>query len=166
MVYFICLLVGGVLLLLSLLSGHDHDFGGSHADAGEVASWLSVRAFVAFAAFFGLGGVVAAALGYSGIGQLAYALAAGVPVGLFAAWLTRTARLRGEVHTGADRIAGRVGTVRVRPDGTRPGKVEVVIAGQSSQYLATSDDDLKVGEQVIVIGTERGVLQVRRWDGL
>ncbi|ADV67971.1 hypothetical protein [Deinococcus maricopensis] len=165
MVYLLLLLVGGALLLLSLLTGHDHDFGAGHADAGEVASWLSVRAVVAFAAFFGLGGVVAGALGYGGAAQFAYALAAGLPVSAFAAWLTRVARTRGEVHTGAGRVAGRVGIVRIRPEGARPGKVEVIMAGQSTQHLALSDDALNVGEQVIVIGIERGVLHVRRWDG-
>ncbi len=164
MLYVLCLLVGGVLVLVSLLGGHDHDFTAGHPEAGDVAGWLSLRALVFFLTFFGLAGVVAGPLGLTGGMRFGFALVAGLAVGLFAAWLNRVAR-GSEANTEAGRLVGRTGRVLLPITPPRAGKVELTVTGQSSVFLATSPEGLGVGEQVIVIAERGGELQVRRWEG-
>lgn len=174
-IYLICLIVGGVLFGLSLLGGADHDVGGpdlsaehpgaDHAGAGDVASWFTLRALVSFVTFFGLAGVLGGVAGVSGRVQFGMALVCGLAVGGFTAYLFRLARTRGEVSGGAGRLAGRTGEVLVSPAPGRPGRVAVTISGQVTQLAAHSDDVLRPGDAVIVIGQEAGVLDVKRWDG-
>lgn len=162
--YLLCLLIGGALVLFSLLGGHDHDFHLGHPDSGDVASWFSLRALVFFLAFFGLAGVVFGWLGLSGAGQFGFALVAGLVVGFFAAWLNRLAR-GSETGTEAARLIGRTGRVLLPTSPTQTGKVELTVTGQSCVYLAQSPDELGVGEPIIVIAESGGQLQVRRWEG-
>lgn len=164
MLYWICLVIGGGMLLFSLF-GHDTDTGGDHPGWGETLSWLSVRSVIAAVAFFGLGGVVGGWIGLGGLRLLLFALTAGVIVGGITGWLFNLAR-RKELNTRVGAVVGRTGTVLVPPGDGRPGQVRVQIAGQSTVLLATSTDTLSVGEQIVVIAEERGVLDVRRWEGL
>ncbi|MFC4455647.1 hypothetical protein [Deinococcus sonorensis] len=165
--YTLCAVVGGALLLISLLGGHDHDLGlnTDHLEAGDIASWLSLRALVSFAAFFGLGGLLAIWLRLSGPGQLLFALVAGLSVGGFTAWAFRLARLRGETATRVGSLTGRTGRVLVSPRGAAPGKALLTVAGQREEWLVQSADPLSPGDRVLVIAQERGVLDVRLWDG-
>lgn len=164
-IYLLCLLVGGGLLAASLLGGHHGDPSAHGADLHDLASWFSLRALVSFAAFFGLAGVVGGVAGLSGPGRLVVALVTGLAVGAFTSLAFRVARSRGEVSGEAGRLAGRTGRVLVPPAPGRPGKVAVTVAGQIEHALARSDDPLRPGEAVIVIGAQRGVLDVRAWDG-
>ncbi|MBB5234956.1 NfeD family protein [Deinococcus budaensis] len=164
-VYLLCLLVGGGLLAASLLGGHDHSLAGDHPEPGDLASWFSLRALVSFAAFFGLAGVLAGLFGIGGVGRLVVALVTGGAVGAFTAFAFRLARSRGEVGSAAGRLAGRTGRVLVPPAPGRPGKVAVTVAGQIEHVLARSDDPLRAGDAVIVLGTRGGVLDVGAWDG-
>ncbi|GAA5511362.1 hypothetical protein Dcar01_00069 [Deinococcus carri] len=172
--YLLCLIVGGGLLAASLLGGHHGDPGGHGLDhtsdthnggAGDLASWFSLRALVSFAAFFGLAGVVGGAAGLTGAGRLVVALVTGGVVGAFTAVAFRLARARGEVSGAATRLTGRTGQVLVPPAPGRPGKVALTVGGQIEHILARSDDPLRAGDAVIVIGTEAGVLDVKAWDG-
>ena len=188
--FLVCALVGGGLLLLSLLGGHDlaghdaafhaTDVAGDHLGAGadhvaghlgqvghlgQAASWLSLRSLISFAAFFGLGGLLASWLDLAAQLQLIFALLAGLAVGGFTAFVFRLARLRGELagHTGS--LVGRTGQVLVSPRAGSPGKVLLTAAGQSEQLLARSSDPLTPGDRVLVIAENGGLLDVRRWDG-
>ncbi|MDL2344146.1 NfeD family protein [Deinococcus sp. MIMF12] len=163
--YLLCLIVGGGLLVLSLVGGHDHDAPTDHPEAGDLASWFSLRSLVSFAAFFGLAGTVAGLLGLGGMGQLVMALVTGLAVGGFTAFAFRLARTRGEVSGAAGRLTGRTGKVLVAPTPGRLGKVAVTVSGQIEQALARSVDPLKVGDAVIVLGVQGGVLDVGAWDG-
>jgi len=162
--YLLCLIVGGGLLAASLLGGHDHSLGGEHPGAGDLASWFSLRALVSFAAFFGLAGVLAGLFGLGGAGRLVVALVTGLAVGGFTAFAFRLARSRGEVSGAAGRLAGRTGRVLVPPTPGRPGKVAVTVAGQIEHALARSDDPLRAGDPVIVIGAQAGVLDIKAWN--
>ncbi len=172
MLYLFCLIVGGGLLALSVMGGHDHDAGTSelsadHPDhaANDLASYFSLRAVVSFAAFFGLGGLAAQGLGLGGLPQLGFALVCGLLVGAFAAVSLRLARTRGETGTHASALEGRTGKVLVAPAAGRLGKVELTVAGQTEQLLARSDDSLRPGDRVIVIAAEGGLLDVKAWEG-
>ncbi|WP_165953249.1 NfeD family protein [Deinococcus sp. S9] len=173
-IYLLCLIVGGGLLVLSLLGGHhgdlsghglDHGMDTDHPDAGDLASWFSLRALVSFAAFFGLAGVMGGLAGLSGPGRLVVALVTGLAVGALTAFAFRLARSRGEVGAAAGRLVGRTGKVLVPPAPGRPGKVVLTVAGQIEHLLARSDDPLSAGDAVIVIGTKDGVLDVKAWEG-
>ncbi|GGM12379.1 NfeD family protein [Deinococcus aerophilus] len=169
-VYLICLMVGGGLFLLSLLGGHDSALGEhgadvDHPEMGDVASWFTVRSLVSFTAFFGLAGVLGGVAGVSGWGRLVMALVTGLAVGGFTVFMFRLARGRGEVNGGTGKLAGRTGQVLVAPAPGRSGQVAVTVAGQIEHAPARSDDPLKPGDPVIVIGAHRGVLDVKFWDG-
>ncbi|GAA4005431.1 hypothetical protein GCM10022631_15820 [Deinococcus rubellus] len=175
MLYLFCFIVGGGLLAFSVIGGHDHDPSGSDVGTGHPdhvmeaqdgwASYFSLRAMVSFAAFFGLGGLAARGLGLGGLAQLGFALICGLLVGAFAAVALRLARTRGETATQALTLTGRTGKVTVAPVGGQPGKVELIVAGQTEQLLARSADTLHPGDQIIVIGVEGGLLDVRVWEG-
>lgn len=166
-IYLLCLIVGGGLFAVSLLGGHDAAPGEHAADhlMGDAASWFTLRALVSFVAFFGLAGVLGGVAGVGGVGRLAMALICGLAVGTFTSWAFRVARTRGEVGSQAGKLAGRTGTVIVPPRAGQLGKVSVTVSGQIEQARATSHDLLQPGDPVIVIGEERGVLDVKFWDG-
>lgn len=178
----ICALVGGGLLVLSLLGTHDgvpHDglsgaafHAGHGGDGGDHPGWglhgwfwLSLRSLISFAAFFGLGGLLASWLGLRPALQLGSALLAGLAVGGFTAFIFRLARLRGELAGRTASLVGRTARVLVSPRGSIPGKVVLKAAGQSEQLLACSSDPLAPGDQVLVIAEAGGLLDVKRWDG-
>ncbi|WP_161882542.1 NfeD family protein [Deinococcus alpinitundrae] len=172
MLYLFCFIVGGGLLAFSVIGGHDHDPSGAGADHGpdthgadSWASYFSLRAAVSFAAFFGLGGLAARGLGLGGLAQLGFALICGLLVGAFAAVALRLARTRGETATQALALTGRTGKVTVAPVGGQPGKIELIVAGQTEQLLARSGDPLHPGDRVIVIGVDGGLLDVKAWEG-
>ena len=186
-IYLICLIVGGGLLALSLLGGHDGDLGGHSPEAehgggaghggGSLAAWFSLRSLVSFAAFFGLAGVVGGLLGLGSTARLVMALVTGLAVGGFTAFAFGVVRSRGEVGARAGRLAGRTGQVLVPPAAGQPGqagqrsqperlgKVALTVGGQLEQRPARSADVLRPGDPVIVIAEERGVLEVKFWDG-
>ena len=62
----------------------------------------------------------------------------------------RLARTRGETATQALALTGRTGKVTVAPVGGQPGKIELIVAGQTEQLLARSADPLRPGDQIIV----------------
>ena len=182
----VCALVGGGLMLLSLLGGHDTVPHGSelhspelhspelHGPAepalhpshlGALAAWFSLRSLISFAAFFGLGGLLASWLGLTPGLQLVFALLAGLAVGGFTAFAFRLARVRGELAGHTASLVGRTGQVLVPPHGLTPGKVMLTAAGQSEQLLAQSSDPLSAGDRVLVIAEAGGLLDVKRWDG-
>jgi hypothetical protein len=173
--YLICLIVGGGLLALSLLGGHDGDLGGHSPEAehggGHLAPWFSLRALVSFTAFFGLAGVVGGLLGLGGTARLVMALVTGLAVGGFTAFAFGVVRARGEVGARAGRLSGRTGQVLVPPAAgqlgqpERLGKVALTVGGQLEQRPARSADVLRPGDPVLVIAEERGVLEVKFWDG-
>jgi len=55
--------------------------------------------------------------------------------------------------------------VLIAPVGGQPGKIELIVAGQTEQLLARSDDPLHPGDRVIVIGVDGGLLDVKAWEG-
>ncbi|MFC6617504.1 NfeD family protein [Deinococcus radiophilus] len=174
--YLLALIVGGGLLLLSLLGGHDTDLdmgGGSgldsadpgHTETGDLASWFSMRALVAFAAFFGLAGVVGRLLGLEGLAQLLTALVSGLLAGVLTAATFRLARSRGNVSFEAATLVGRVGQVIIPIAPGKLGRVSLELGAQTEQLTARSDQTLGAGQTVIVTAEESGVLEVQAWGG-
>ncbi|GHG00310.1 hypothetical protein GCM10017783_10550 [Deinococcus piscis] len=168
--YLLALIVGGGLVLLSLLGGHDTDAGDlptdPHAEAGDLASWFSMRALVSFAAFFGLAGVLGGWLGLSSTAQLLTALVTGLLAGAITAYTFRLARRHGNVSFEAATLVGRVGQVTVPLAPGRPGRVLLEVGAGTEQMTARSDIPLGAGQHVIVTAQDGGVLEVQPWDTL
>ncbi len=54
--------------------------------------------------------------------------------------------------SGDDPVIGKLATVTHQIEGGRPGEVVLHIRGGTEVYMAVSDDDIRRGEQVLVIG--------------
>lgn len=150
-----CLLIGGGLLLLTLI--FDDLFGGLlnvlHLgfDLGGVSPTPVLLGFVAMFGVGGLFGLHSLSLGPGGatlIGVVAGALGAGVVLGAFrvlgAAQSTETFSLQDMV--------GSTGRVSVGIPATRYGTVLISFAGASHNMTATADVDIPAGRVVKVVG--------------
>lgn len=162
MIFWLCFLVGGALILVSLMFHHDGTPEFDHPALTEVLTWLNFRSVVFAVAFFGLGGVIAARMGLSMGGQGVFALITGVSVGFTTAWLFRFARQQ-EMTTEVGDLVGRTGKVLIPPRQDHLGKVMLTVAGQVTEFHAHSSDVLQVGEPIIVVGFDQGRVNVRRW---
>lgn len=175
--YLLALIVGGGLLLLSLLGGHDTDLGDAghfpadahadvapHTEAGDLASWFSMRALVSFVAMFGLAGVVGRLLGLTGTGLLLTALIGGLLAGCITAYIFRLAREKGNLTFEATTLVGRVGTVIIPIAPGKLGRVLLEVGAQSEQFAARSDAALDAGQTVIVTSHDGGILEVQAWS--
>ncbi|WP_027482837.1 hypothetical protein [Deinococcus pimensis] len=164
MIYLVCLIAGGALLALSLVHGLDHDGGLDGHDLPHALAWLNLRSVVTAVTFFGLAGVLMGWLGRPPGVRLAFASVTGVLVAGVTGALMYQLRTR-EVGTRVGSLVGRTGRVLVAPAGTRPGKIKLELAGQLAEVLVRSEDELRVGEDVIVVEAQGGLVSVRRWDG-
>ncbi|MBB6098354.1 membrane protein implicated in regulation of membrane protease activity [Deinobacterium chartae] len=176
MLYWICLLSGGVTLLLSLLGSRfgsrpgPVDAGGElhlempPRDPDDRTLWARLRPALFAVTFFGLGGLIAEFMGLSESGRMIFATISGGSVGITVACLFRYVR-RQESGTLEEELVGRSATVLVPPRPGRPGRVRVVVAGQASEVWAEGDSTLEVGTPVIVIGRDRDRVRIKRWEG-
>lgn len=186
-IYWICLLVGGFFVLLSIFGGGeadaeaeaefdfdaeaDTDYEVDYDGAVEVGSGaglvdlLSVRALFLFAAFFGLTGVL---LGWIGTGEPLTALVAvlmGLVVGLGGNFVIRRV---GYAHVSSDISAldlrGRTGQVLIPFEGAARGKISLVAKGHRLQLVARglegSPERFRPGDEVVVLRMEGGVAEV------
>ena len=180
-VYGICALVGGTLLVCQFLASlvgfgdhHDvdgHDFHDFHADGAHDAdhdhdqghhtqSWfvgvLSFRAVVAALTFFGLAGLAGNASGWDQPMTLAVALAAGAGAVFLVAALMRTLhKLRAEGTARIERSVGKSGTVYLTVPAQKAGvgKVTLSLQNRTVEYQAmTSRQELPTGAKVVVVG--------------
>ncbi len=191
--YIAALVLGGVLLGASLLlGGHDADGpdgGGLDADGPDVdadvdagldkdldvgaasdAFWIlrSFRFWMFFLAFFGLTGVMLDGLGLVETGWITAVLA--VSMGIFAGSGAATAfRVLAKDQTaeaaGAADYVGKSAKVLIAPKPGGVGKVRVEVKGQLVDLLATSEDELGGGDEVLVIemdGTRARIARLER----
>jgi len=200
-VYVICLIIGGGLLVVSLLFGGDSDAGVDadgaagvdvdgdldvdvSADAGpdldasgpvdaghaahdglSLASWLSVRFLIYFAATFGLVGTV---LTYTTDSRplvvLLVALGAGLVVGQAVQQTVRyVQRTSGDSAPSSRHYVNRTGrvTVAIRPG--RPGEVACDVRGGERflpAFARRAEDTFAVGEIVGVVAYTNGTAEV------
>lgn len=153
-VFGVCLLVGGGLLLLTLI--FDDLFGGLlnaiHLgfDLGGVSPTPVLLGFVAM---FGIGGLIglhsfnAGVGGATLIGVVAGLLGAGVVFGAF--------RVLGQAESttsfSLQDMIGSTGRVSVGIPANRFGTVLISFAGSSHNMTATADTDIPAGRQVKVV---------------
>lgn len=179
--YLFALIVGGGLLGASILLGGsdgDADVGDTEADLGGdpdlavqagfpsfLSSFLSLRFWTFFSAFFGLTGLTLRLLLHSVWLELPAAIVAGTAAAAGAAAVFRALSrdTGGETVSSRDYI-GKTARVVV-PIGTDSvGKVRVRVKGQSVDLLATGVDpeDFRGREEVLIVEMEGPRARVAR----
>jgi hypothetical protein len=177
--YLIALVVGGTMLVLSIVGG-DHDHGdhghgpaGGHHGALDVAlGWLpitSLRFWIVFAAFFGLTGATLTLGGLLGPEPLPGAIAGGVG---YVAGLLVVAGLRRltatEVSSAVDDrdLVGASAEVLLPIATGAPGKVRLRLKDRAIDLTATTDDlaAIPAGVEVVVYAAAAGSVSVTRTD--
>ncbi len=183
-VYLFSLVLGGVLVGASLLLGH-HETGaglegGILSDAGDVpgaagsiegalVSFMTVRFWTFFLAFFGLTGLVLDGFALVSSGVLAAVLSIGM--GLFAgggaSWAMSLAR-GGDTQSAATvkDYVGKSARVLVGFGPGTTGKVRMEIRGNSIDLLATSVDDASfaVRDEALVVDVDGNGVRVARME--
>jgi membrane protein implicated in regulation of membrane protease activity len=160
--YVISLILGGGLLLLSVLfggeaEGLEEEIGGEAGEGGlgRVLPLASLFFWTFFLAFLGLTGVLLTFLA-PGMGGLVIAGLA-VGMGLLAALaagsvLRRLGRGQVDSNVGPGDVVGRLGQVVVPVGRGRTGKVRIELKGRTVELLAHGDDEelLAPSHQVLV----------------
>jgi membrane protein implicated in regulation of membrane protease activity len=184
-VYLAALAFGGVLLVASLVGGHDHadhhagghdqDQADAHAHAHDaglaphaalVLPFLSLRFWIFGLAFFGLTGAVLHGLGLtSPLVAAVIATVVGIGFGYGAARLFQTLAREtvGQVAPDGGHL-GREGKLLLPVARGQRGKVRVTTGGVTVDLLAESDDDraLPAGTTVLVVAMRDTVAVVER----
>lgn len=165
-IYVVLSIVGGGLLLLSMVSG-GHEAGGhelSHADhdtdaaASIIGVVASLRFWTYFCAFFGVAGLLLTLLAGLGPG-LALGLSAfmGLSAGVLIATFTRALNRSQSTSTvGQAELAGRSGEVLVEIAPGQAGKVRLDLGGELLDLVAVADATLRLpaGTRVVVLSFE------------
>ncbi len=177
-IYLTALAFGGILLVASLMGGHDHadhhagDHDQDHAhdhDAGSVARaalvlpFLSLRFWVFGLAFFGLTGAILHGVGLtSPLAAAVLASAVGLGFGYGAARLFQTLAREavGQLAPDGGHV-GREGKLLLPVARGQRGKVRVTASGVAVDMLAESDDErpLPTGTTVLIVAM-RGIVAV------
>jgi membrane protein implicated in regulation of membrane protease activity len=183
-VYLAALAFGGVLLVASLVGGHDHtdhhaghdqDQGDAHPHdhaaggaphAALVLPFLSLRFWIFGLAFFGLTGAVLHGLGLtSPLVAAVIATVLGIGFGYGAARLFQTLAREtvGQVAPDGGHV-GREGTLLLPVARGQRGKVRVTTGGVAVDLLAESDDEreLPAGTTVLVVAMRGTVAVIER----
>ena len=177
----ICAAVGGVVALLSLLMGGDHDAGGdvsADADAGgdvhvgsaEVGGefWLlftSVRFWVFFLLFFGVSGMLFQLAGFSNLVVLLISLPFGLAMGSGAAWVFRRLMAR-PVSSGfaPEELVGLEAKVMLPLASGQQGKVRLELRGGFVERVAFTEggESIARGERALIIAVRGDRLLVSK----
>lgn len=178
-IYWICLIVGGGLLLISSLAGGDTDMGADvdadvsldgHADAGHphasaLAAWFSMQFVVFFMAMFGLVGVTLTYLtGSTPILTLASAAGGGLLVGQGAHQVLRKLRQSsGDSTPQPEDYVNKLARVTIAVAGGKTGEVAMRV-GRSERFVPAvakrAEDTFSSGQQVGVVAYHDGVVDV------
>jgi membrane protein implicated in regulation of membrane protease activity len=186
--YLIALIVGGALIVLSVL-GADHghgdlasDAGGefqadagvdsgldahNHGDSHGHESWVPFLSMRFWTYFFAAGGLAGLLLTYlSRIGEpgvLATASGTGLAAGLAVAYAMRAIR-RAESDSSMkeEDLLGQSGRVTVAIREGLPGRIRCEIKGEIIDFLALTDgsEPMPEGADVVIVGMENGTARV------
>lgn len=180
--YIVSALVGGLLIIMSVLGGIHHGDSDFHADGHTVdhghdnsdaheGPWIpffSVRFWTYFATTFGICGLL--------LGQLVktpeptaamLSGGAGLVVGLLVAYGMRAlSRTDTDSSIAPKDLMGREAMVVVAIRGRDPGRVRVSVKGEILELLATSEEDfdLEAGSRALVVDMEGDKVKVMSYD--
>jgi len=182
-VYWICLIVGGGLLIVSVVASGDTDgdLGGDidadadfdldadvdsgHASATDLASWFSIRFVVYFAAMFGVIGVSLTHL--TSVGQswiVAWSILGGVAVGQSVHQLMKSLNKNsGDSTPSQEDYVNKLARVTIAITPPKKGEIALQV-GRSQRYVPAmakqSDMSFKVGDMVAVVDYRNGIGEV------
>lgn len=186
-VYWVCLIVGGFFVALSIFGGDadadghvdfdadgDVDFDGDldgdvgHGDLGHGLGFvdlLTIRALFLFGMFFGLAGVLFTWNGTPEVLTATYATLAGLVAGLGGNYLLKRAAYDHiSSNVTSDDLRGRTGRVIVPFEGARRGKIALEAKGQRLHLLARAfegeDGEFHPGDEVVVVRSEGNLVEV------
>lgn len=165
--YLFALVLGGVLLVASLVMGSDStdapadaaqtDHGGL---GGMFGTFLSLRFWTFFAAFFGLTGLVFDGLDLleGSTGPLVVAIVVGIATGFATVWALRTLQRSGtgSVPT-AEAYVGQTARVLLAFGSSELGKIRLELGGTTVDVLARTEDADRFGA-----GDEAMVVEMRQ----
>jgi membrane protein implicated in regulation of membrane protease activity len=184
-IYIAALAFGGILLVASLVGGHDHadhhagghdqDHGDAHAhdhDAGlaahatPVLPFLSLRFWIFGLTFFGLTGAVLHGFGLAGpLATAVIASVMGLGLGYGAAQLFQTLARQtvGQIAADGGHV-GREGKLLLPTSRGQRGKMRVVVNGVATDLLTETDDEkpLPAGTTVMIVGMRGTVAVIER----
>lgn len=178
-IYWVCLIVGGGLLLISTLAGGDTDLDldvdtdvsvdghvdAGHAHATSLASWFSMQFIVFFLAMFGLVGVTLTHLTDSTpMIALAGAAVGGLLVGQGAHQVLRKLRQSsGDSTPRPEDYVNKLARVTVTVAEGKTGEVALRV-GRADRYVPAvakhAKDTFNSGQQVGVVAYHDGVVDV------
>jgi hypothetical protein len=178
--YLFALIIGGGLLLFSLLGGSDHHGGdlGHHGDLhhadlhhGNPVQWLSLRTLIYFLFVFGGVGVVLSKSWSAATAPFVFLLAAAAGVGIGAAVSATFAYLRrtdSGVRDTDDSFVGLAGKLTIPIASGGAGKVLVARGDRTFELLARAYDKASGSpsdwKNVIVVEMVRGIALVAPLD--
>ena len=151
--YVLCLTVGGLLLLISIVLD---DYLDRSLDAlrirFEVGGASFVQLLFAFLAGFGIGGLIGTQVIHVGVGSSAlFGVAAGLTAIVLVWALFAFTRSRGMAPGfELEDLVGYRGMVADAISPSEAGTVSVTYAGAAQQHPATSDEDIAAGVTVMV----------------
>ena len=174
-IYWICLIVGGGLLIISSVAGGDADAGldadvdvhvdAGHAHASALTTWFSLQFVVFFMAVFGVIGV---AMSYLTQQQSAVVLIGALVGGLIVGQtvhqvLQKLRRTSGDSTPKAEHYVNKLGRVTIAVAGGKTGEVALRV-GRAERFLPAvakhSDQDFETGQPVGVVDYRDGVVEV------
>lgn len=161
--YWICLLVGGGVVVMQLLAtlvgleGEAPDDVDGHPDISEGLHLFSVRALSAGVAFFGVGGLTARSVGLPMWVGVPLALVSGVlaAVGV-AVLMSGMRRLESDQTLQLSHSVGKLGEVYLSIPGQLggEGKIVLTLQGRTVELSAvTREDAIPTGTRVLIIDT-------------
>lgn len=175
--YWVCLIVGGGLIVISSVAGGDADAGfdadldvdldvdTGHAYASALTSWFSIQFVVFFLAMFGVVGVTMTHLTQRTSGVvLTLAISAGLLVGQGVHQLLRKLRRSsGDSTPKVDDYINKLARVTITVANEKKGEIALRV-GRSDRFIAAlarhSDDTFSPDQQVGVVAYRDGVAEV------
>jgi membrane protein implicated in regulation of membrane protease activity len=160
-VYWICLIAGTALLLVSIILGDLFDgvFGAIGLDI-DVAGGGTMPPLLAFFALFGAGGLIGESYGILGdpvICGLVFGVAGAAGAALFFRLIRRS---EGPPARGLDRLTGTTGRVTIAIDPGSVGEVELVTRGAPQRFMAIYAAGVPAGSIIRVTGSVGSTLTI------
>ena len=159
-VFLVCLFIGIIALLTSLVVGHDHDFDHDH----DGPSFLNIKVVASFMMSFGAFGFLGAYLhGLSPVWASLAGVAGGIVTAVFMAlslsWLYRQQSTQ---HVQQGELIGMEAVVSIQVGNVDAGEVLVQLPdGRQEKHLALASNGIQVGKRVKVVAALGSALIVQ-----
>ena len=159
-VFLVCLFVGIIALLTSLVVGHDHDFDHDH----DGPSFLNIKVVASFIMSFGAFGFLGAyQRGLSPVWASLAGVTGGIVTAVFMAlslsWLYKQQSTQ---HIKYEDLIGMEAIVSVYVGNVDPGEVSVQFPdGRQEKHLALASNGIQVGNRVKVVSALGSALIVQ-----